>query len=185
MESFWKQDADAGQWKRIVKSGLCPEIADKGTYVAQLRQNYSDLCEVLPSLGRLKINGDFVRGLHGRLFEGVHPWAGGWSKVQTVVSGYPGAPIQRIEREFEMLEVQTTELSQGVLGFGEDFFRLAAFTHARDDLGPLCRCLVRSLGMTAGIGRVPPPWRVASFQELGGRDLAAELEAAKSSPFKM
>ncbi len=136
MESFWKQDADAGQWKRI--RGMDVEFFKLAAFT------------------------------HARL-AAIHPFMDGNGRVArliTVVQVEAVCPGGSLKMDFERGEY------------------MGALRQSRDDLGPLCRCLAKSLRMDETFDRISPPWRVAPFQEVESRDLLVELEAAKSQVSK-
>ena len=74
-----------------------------------------------------------LRQVHYLMFSGVHPWAGQFRRPGelAVVSGYPAADPQRIERELELAVRQMRELLESANRNPHEMIAALAFFHVR------------------------------------------------------
>lgn len=106
------------RWNQIKRLELRPGIQTVDQYEQAVLQGGVDALAYLRAIDPLGPLGTAdLRHVHHLMFTRAHPWAGSYRRPGqlAIVSGYPAADPQRIERELELAVIQMHEILEPAL----------------------------------------------------------------------
>ena len=101
------------RWNQIKRLALWPAVQTLEHYEQAVLRGGVDTLAYLRGIDTLRqLTVADLHQVHYLMFSGVHPWAGEFRRPGelAMVSGYPAADPQRVERELELAVCQTREL---------------------------------------------------------------------------